>query len=109
MGFKEIEDDDLNELLEDAMEAEKFLDSPTSKIVQKLSQKTVDKYISKFVFEKPPNDLQAFFMWAMEIRSVIRKHKFGIFEEIKALKEVGEDAYNERQFRKPQSENEESG
>jgi hypothetical protein len=83
MSLEMMDDKDLFDKLEKAGLAEKLENSPEWRLLKEASTRIVEKAVAKLVLSTKATDLLAI----VELQTVIRKYKYGLFEEISMLKE----------------------
>lgn len=107
MSYHEMTDEELYEELKKADLAEKFLESPQGKLIQEAALRIVDRAVTEFALA--PSDILKDPEKLAELRVIIRKYRFGLFEEIKQISREGFLIYEEFKTRRShQSENGES-
>ena len=106
MSYQNMTDEELYEALKKADLADKFLESPQGHLLQEAANRIVEKAVVEFAicpleeFKKFENQMA----W----RLIIRKYKFGLFEEIKQISRDGFLVWQELKNRHPEPTNQES-
>lgn len=92
MDYNEFTDKELFEKLGASITTEQFLDSEMGKLFIRGSEKIVDRALLKLC-TKPVKDLT----WneVIEVIVIIRKYKFGLFDEIRQIAQEGEFVFDE--------------
>jgi len=90
-AFEELDEKDLYDIVEDANEAMKLLNGPNGKVIKNASDRIVERAIYKFAKQTDPKDLAK----VIELQLIIRKYKYGLFEEVQKLHQEGEEAQKE--------------
>jgi hypothetical protein len=94
--FSELEDKELYDKIEQGNLADGFLKSKNGKLVNEAARRIIEKAVCEFALRTDVNDIAK----VIELQIIIRKYKFGLFEEIKMLAEDGREAEDELQDRK---------
>lgn len=95
MSFDILDDKEIFDKLKKAELAERLLASPEWKLLKEAALRIVDRAISKFALSTKADDLVAI----IELQIIIRKYKFGLFEEIDLLAQEGIVAFEEAKDR----------
>ena len=90
-AYEELEEKDLYDIIEDANEAMKLLNGPNGNVIKNASNRIVERAIFKFAKQTDPKDIAA----VIELQLIIRKYKYGLFEEVQQLAQEGEEAQKE--------------
>ena len=105
MNPQDMTDDELYEALKEADLADRFLESPQGKLIQKASSNIVERAVQEFALNP---DIVKDTEKLIELRVIIKKYKYGLFEEIKQLHRYGFLVWQELKNRHPESSNQES-
>ena len=108
MDYRGMSDEELYRQIESIDLADKFLDSPQGKLIHEAANRIIERAtfeISVHGVEMMENNKAKL----IELILIIKKYKFGLFEEIKQISREGYLVYEELKNRHPQPENEETG
>lgn len=100
MDPREMTDDELYEALKDADLADRFLESPQGKLIKKAANNIVDRAVQEFALNP---DITKNLEKLVELRVIIKKYKYGLFEEINQLRTMGFLVWQELKTRQPES------
>jgi hypothetical protein len=84
--LEKLDDKELYDQLEKAGLAEKLESQPEWALIKEAANRIVDRAITEFALRTKPDDMKAIIM----LQVIIKKYKFGVFDEIKVLKEASE-------------------
>ena len=100
MDYARMTDEELEQMAELVDFADRFLLSPQGALVQKAADRIVERAVAEFALA--PSDLLKDTEKLMELKVIIKKYKFGLFEEIKQISREGFLVYQELKNRRPQ-------
>ncbi len=82
--LEKLDDKELYDQLEKAGLAEKLENNPEWKLLKEAANRIIDRAITEFALRTKPDDLKAIII----LQTIIKKYKYGIFDEIKVLKDA---------------------
>lgn len=95
MNYSVLDDKELLEKIEQAGLAERLVNDPAWGLLQEASKRIIDRAITKFALSTKADDLVSI----IELQTIIRKYKLGLFSEIEILRHEGEEAFEEAKNR----------
>jgi len=101
---REMTDDELYEALKQADLSDRFLESPQGKLIKVAASRIVDRAVDKFALTDANKNVEEL----IELKIIIRKYKYGLFEEIEMLREDGYLAWQELKNRQPEPSDQDS-
>ncbi len=101
-------DEELYKQIEVIDLADKFLDSPQGHLIQEAAKRIIERATAEIAFHGVEL-IETNKAKIIELILIIKKYKFGVFEEIKQISREGHLVYEEIKNRHPQPENEEAG
>jgi hypothetical protein len=93
--LQHIDDKALYDLIEKASLAEKLENDPAWKMLKEAGERIVDRAITEFALKCKPNDIEHIIL----LQTVIKKYKYGLFDEVRVLKTEADQAFLEAQER----------
>ena len=105
MSYEELDDKDLYDKIDQGQLADNFIHSENGKLLSEAAKRITERAIEKFALgaimpkSLDGKDMIGFITEVLELRLIIRKYKYGLFEEIKLLAEEGDRAADELQER----------
>lgn len=93
--LSQLDDKELFDQLEKAGLAEKLEDSPEWKLLKEAANRIVERALTEFALRTKPDDQAAI----ITLQTIIKKYKFGLFDEIKVLKDASNMLYEEARQR----------
>ena len=90
-----IDDKELYDLIEKASLAEKLENDPAWKMLREAANRIVDRATTEFALRTNPNDTEAI----INLQVIIKKYKYGLFDEVSILKAESDQAFSEAQDR----------
>ena len=91
MNYSELTDEELYKIMDESDLAGSFLKTPMGLVLQEAAKRIVDQAVFKIAMVIDPKDVSA--IWEQKL--IIRKYKYGLFEEINQLSREGVVAYSE--------------
>ena len=95
MDLNSIEDKELYELLEKATLAERLENDPAWKMLREAGNRIVDRAVDEFALRSDPKNIEQI----INLKTIIKKYKYGIFQEVEMLKRESEFAFEEAKDR----------
>ncbi len=93
--YSELTDREIYEKLEQASLADKLLNSPEWKIFQEASDRIVERAVEELATKVKADETTRI----IELQTIIRKYKYGLFNEIKILKMESDQLFTEARER----------
>jgi len=94
--YRTLDDKDLLERLERAGLAERLTTSMEWGLLKEAGRRIVDRATDQFAMKTEVTDMAEL----SDLKAIIRKWKYGIFNEIEMLRQDGESAFEEAQNKK---------
>lgn len=91
LELSNIDDKELYDLIEKASLAEKLENDPAWKMLREAGNRIIDRAITEFALRCKPTDIEHIIL----LQTVIKKYKFGLFDEVRALKVEADQAFIE--------------
>ena len=88
--LEHLSDIELLKELEESALAERLKSSEEWKLLKTLAERVVERAVNELAIKTRPDDI----VRITELKTVIRKHKYGIFKEIELLAEKGPFLYD---------------
>jgi len=95
MDLNSIEDKELYELLEKANLIEKLENDPAWRILKEAAKRVVDRAVDEFALRSDPKNIEQI----INLKLIIKKYKYVIFQEVEMLKRESEFAFEEAKER----------
>ena len=95
MELTNIDDKALYDLIEKSNLAEKLETDPAWKMLREAGDRIVERAVNEFATKTNPNDTERI----VELQVIIKKYKYGLFDEIRILKQESDTAFRELQER----------
>lgn len=89
--LEELDDKELHDRIEKARLSENFIHSYEGKLIKEAAIRIIDKAVAKFALQTKADNLREI----IELQTIIRKYRFGLFDEMKLLIQEGEFAFEE--------------
>ena len=94
-NFSDLSDSELYGELEKANLADKLENQPEWAMLKEAAQRIVDRAVSQFALKCEADDIRKIIM----LQTIIKKYKFGLFDEIKILKMESNQLFEEAKDR----------
>lgn len=91
MSLTNIDDKELYDLIEKSNLAEKLESDPAWKMLREAGDRIVERAVTEFALKTNPNDTERI----IELQVIIKKYKYGLFDEIRILKQESDVAFHE--------------
>ena len=93
--YSSLPDKELFDLVEKANLAERLENDPAWKMLKEAADRIVDRAITEFALRTNPNDTERI----IELQVIIKKYKYGLFDEVRVLKNDAANAFEEAKDR----------
>jgi len=109
MDLSQYSDKELHEALELAGIAKEFTDSRSGKLFEEASKRISERAVRTFALgdilpkDTSGTEMLGFLSRVIELRTVLKKYKYGLFDEIKQLADEEENIYYEFKEREPET------
>jgi hypothetical protein len=90
-----IDDKALYDLIEKTNLADKLESDPAWMMLREAGDRIVERAVTEFALRTNPNDIDRI----IELQVIIKKYKYGLFDEIRILKQESDTAFSELQER----------
>ena len=94
-NYSDLGDKDLFELLEKAGLADKLINAPEWKMLDEARKRIVDRAVDELATKVKAHETERI----IELQTIIRKYKYGLFDEVKLLKLESDAAFTEAEDR----------
>lgn len=95
MGYNNLDDKELYDKLEKAELASRLKGSSEWKLLEEAARRIVDRAITEFALKTKADDI----VRIIELKTIIKKYKFMLFDELEMLVQEGEYAFEEAKQR----------
>ena len=93
--LQEMDDKELYEQLEQAGLVERLENDPAWGMLREAGNRIVERAVAEFALRCDPTDVKH----VTELKTIIKKYKFGLFNEVSVLKSESEQLYQEARNR----------
>jgi hypothetical protein len=94
MNLEELSDKELFDECQKSGAIEKLTNSPEWKIIKEASERIIDRAVNEFINTKADDTIRI-----IELQTIIRKYKIGLFSEINVLKQASDLLFEEAKSR----------
>lgn len=91
ISLDDISDKDLYERLENSALADRLESDPAWGLVKKAAERIVDRAVADFAIKCDPSDMKRI----IQLQTILKKYKYGLFEEIRILKTESDFLFEE--------------
>jgi hypothetical protein len=94
-NYSEFTDKELFDQLEKSGLAEKLMNQPEWKMLEEAGKRIVDRAVTELVLKVKAHEHERI----IELQTIIRKYKYGLFDEVRVLKMESDQAFTEAEDR----------